>query len=117
MNVRATRLNPSGLTHYDHDPIAALPEYRAAVDTVRALATAIRRHDIDIPVDDFLAMLADIGAALPYADGCPQCKHRLNPPHHVDVDDQGAHCLYRCPSCDHRWRCAWDLRFAAVSFA
>lgn len=118
--TRATHLNPAGLTHYDHGDTAALPEYRAAVDAVRELFRAIQRHGIDMAVDDWLSMLADLGAALPYADNCPRCSDRvtrLYPPHRVDVDDQGAHCLYRCPNCDHRWRCGWDLRSPAWSFA
>lgn len=115
--TRATHLNPAGLRHYNHADTAALPEYRTAVDAARRLAAAINTHNIPLTVDDWLTMLADIGAALPYADNCPTCGHHHNPPHRVDVDDQGAHCLYRCPRCDHRWRCGWDLRSPHVQFA
>lgn len=44
-----------------------------------------------------------------YADGCPKCLHRNNPPSNGIATGGSLTAAYRCARCRHIWTCSWAL--------
>lgn len=48
---------------------------------------------------------------IPYADGCPRCHRRNNPPTVQVEQGRQMSCLYHC-RCGHEWTCNWSIEAA-----
>jgi hypothetical protein len=112
MTPRVTADNPTGVATFDHGHLVQLPEYAAACKALDVLGQAMRRADIELGPAQWLDVVREMAAALPYADACAECSGSVPTPapHAGVVTDGRLDGDYRCPSCGSTWTRRYELR-------
>ncbi|MEU1679283.1 hypothetical protein ABZ422_09375 [Micromonospora zamorensis] len=117
MPRRVTKANPAGVRPYDHTLFApAIREHQAAAEALNELIFAMRRSDEHTGAKpqtqaEWLTAVADLAAAIPYADSCQRCpddKTWLNVPLRAEIENGWLTGHYLCHN-GHRWTCGWSV--------
>lgn len=109
-----TDRRPTGVEPFDHSDFAHVLEYQAVAASMDALVRSLRSVDVMRGQADWLRSLAQIGAAVPFADMCSKCRAtvypcagRITPGTSDDaMTGDALKALHRC-GCGETWTCGW----------
>lgn len=106
-DIRSADANPTGITTFDHTKLAALLEYWLAVRALHDLRAAVVAAGLDMPWDEWLAVVHAMVAAPFFMDRCERCLGSRVPPYAAEVRGDQLTGSYRCAGCGHGWSCGW----------
>jgi hypothetical protein len=106
--------NPTGVTTFDHHGLAVLPEYWAASRALHDLRVAALAAGLDMPWEEWLAVVHAIVAAPFFVDVCPRCLGSRVPPGAAVVRGDRLEGSYVCVGCGYGWVSEWVTWAPAV---
>lgn len=114
--------NPAGVSIFDAEELARLVEYQSALRALDALTRATAAAGYPISQGDWLDVVRNATAAIPFVDSCERCAEEL-PRDETLIYPAKTHggfvyddipgmfrAFYECTRCHNRWHTDWHTQ-------
>lgn len=115
--------NPTGITDYDHDGFAEIPEWQALTLALNDYAHAAGSAGIIATQDDFAEAVSQLARGIAFMDCCVECRREgvafeqtRTAPYRVTIEGDWLRGRYRCGSGEHEWDCGYRLDFGGLGW-